>query len=572
MNRGNGITLLAVTAALAICSIPSSTTMSVQPLRNVAASDPGVLLTGKVVTMNDAGEVWPGARLWVRAGRIEAITKMGDPLPAGAKDAQVINTDGVIYPGMIDLHNHPEFSIYPLMPIRKAYKDRYEWRFYEAAYNKRITYPQLVLAANDYYDLGMEMGRYGEYKAMAGGTTALQGGSVDRPYSTSECLVRNIENSRVGPRLAVSRVDIGRDAIEWADLLRVKEKGLLALHLAEGTSSRMATEYEAIKKSGLVGSELITIHNVGLTRDQFKDMAAHGAKMVWSPLSNFLLYGKTADVAAARKAGLAISLAPDWAPSGSKSILGELKIADLVNKHQLNGLFSDRELAEMVTRNPAQAMRWTDRAGQIAPGFVSDLVVMDDQHNDPYRNLIEATEENVRLLAVRGEMLYGDQYIMRKVRRAVDIEGTAKFDNNRTKVMAVDCPGTKLPKMSFAETKDRLQRALDMDPSFLLEQVQRRPDSVKRIVAELSNCPGGSSAGRLTAADMKRLLSCRLGLPYERTTLSPLVTNDDEEWMARLLANPNIPTYLKALPHYYERKQEEGEHQGNQGNEQHTRR
>lgn len=552
MNHARILAALAMTAVMTLLSIPSSTSVNTPSMRTTKAADPGVLLAGKVVTMNDKGDIWPHARLWIRAGRIERIIKEGDPLPVGAESARTIRTDGVIYPGMIDLHNHPEFSIYPLLPIVKTYKDRYEWRFYDDAYQQRITYPQSILANNDYYDLGMEIGRYGEYKAMVGGTTTLQGGDVDRPYSASECLVRNVETSRVGPRLAVSRVDIGRDAVEWADLRRATTDGLLVLHLAEGTGSRMATEYESVKKSGLVGTGLITIHNVGLTEAQFKDMARQGAKMVWSPLSNFMLYGRTADISAARKAGVEISLAPDWAPSGSKSILGELKIADLVNRHQLKGLFTDRELAEMVTRNPAQAMGWTDRVGQLAPGYLPDLVVLDDRADDPYRNLIEATEENIRLLTVRGEMLYGDQQIMERARPAGDNEVAATFKNGRTKVMAVNCPGTKLPTMPLSETRARLQRGLDMDPAFLLSQVQGKPESLQRMRSELANCPGGRPVGTLTAADLKRLLTCRLGLPYERTTLSPLVTQGDKEWMARLLANPNIPTYLRLLPHYYQ--------------------
>ncbi len=566
MNRCNSVASLIMTTVLAACAVqppapvqeaqPTSSAQPLippptQPLQTSTSSDPGVLLVGKVVTMNNAGDVFPGARLWLRAGRIEAIIKAAESLPAGADAAQVVDTDGVIYPGMIDLHNHPEYAIYPLMPIPRAYKDRYEWRFYDDAYNQRVTYPQVVLGGTDYFNLGMEIGRYGEYKAMVGGTTSLQGGRVNLPYSTSECLVRNIENSKVGPRLAVSRVDIGRDAVEWADLLKAKNSGLLVVHLAEGPSSRMATEYEAIKKSGLVGAELIAIHGVGLTEDQFRDMAAQGAKLVWSPLSNFLLYAKTANVAAAKKAGVSISLAPDWAPSGSRSVLGELKVADLVNKHQLNGLFSDRELADMVTRTPAQAMGWADRAGQIAPGFVADLVVMDDRSSDPYRNLIEAIEENVRLLAVRGEVLYGDQSLVAKVRVVADTETAATFGGKRTKVMAVNCPGTTLPVMTLADTKARLQRGLDMDADFLLKQVQAKPDAEKKMSAELARCPGGAPAGALTAEDTKRFLSCRFKLPYEKTTLSPLVTNEDAEWMTRLLANPNIPAYLKALPNYY---------------------
>lgn len=552
MNCRQVLALVFTHILLAGCALQTPVPVVNATPEPVAASiDPGMLLSGKIVTMNDAGEILAGARLWIRAGRIEAIFRAGEPLSAGAARAQAIETGGVIYPGMIDLHNHPEYAIYPLMPIPRAYKDRYEWRFYDDAYNQRITFPNVVLAGADYYNLGLEIGRYGEYKAIAGGTTSLQGGRANLSYSTSECLVRNIENSKIGPRLATSRVDIGRDAIEWADLLKARNSGLLVVHVAEGPSSRMAGEYEAIKKSGLVGPELIAIHGVGLTEIQLKDMAAQGVKLVWSPLSNFLLYAKTANVAAAKRAGVSISLAPDWAPSGSKSILGELKVADLVNKHQLSGLFSDRELAEMVTRNPARAMGWTELAGQIAPGFVADLVVMDDRHADPYRNLIEAIEENVRLVAVRGEMLYGDQALMASVRTTSDVELAATFGGKRAKVMAPNCPGSGMPVMSLAETSVRLQRGLSMDANFLLQQMKFRPDAEVKMAAELARCPGGAPNGALTMEDTKRFLSCRFKLPYEKTTLSPLVTNEDAEWMSRLMVNPNIPAYLRALPDYY---------------------
>jgi len=529
---------------VASCAHPADPSIAAPSL---ATPDPGILLTGKVVTMNDAGDVIDAGRVWVRGGKIEAVLTAGEVLPAGAENAKTVETGGAIYPGMIDLHNHPEYAIYPILPILRAYKDRYEWRFYDDAYNQRITLPQVVLANADYFNLAMEIGRYGEYKALAGGTTTLQGGRSNLAYSTSECLVRNIENSRVGEKLATSRVDIGRDAMEWADLLKAKNAGLLVVHLAEGPSSRMSTEYEAIRKSGLVGPELIAIHGVGLTDDQFKDMAANKVKLVWSPLSNFLLYGKTANIAAAKRAGVDISLAPDWAPSGSKSVLGELKVADLVNRHQLNSLLRDRELVQMVTRNPARAMGWEGRAGQIAKGYVADLVVIDDRRPDAYRNLIEAIEENIRLVAVRGEALYGDDTLVRAVRGVADAEVAASFGRKRIKLMAPNCASSGLPIMSLADTKTRLQRGLDMDAAFLVSQ-----GSAAKIGQELARCPGGSpAAGALVTDDAKRFLACRFNLPYEKTVLSPLTTNEDPEFMSRLMANPNLPAYLKALPEYY---------------------
>ena len=308
--------------------------------------DSGLILIGRVVTMNDAGDVFPGARVWLADGKIMAIARAGESLPDAARDAVVIDTKGAIYPGMIDLHNHPDFAIYPLMPINKKYRDRYEWRWYDDVYNKRITAPQELMTRAYYFDLGLEIGRYGEYKALAGGTTSIQGGgalnrglapgkygnfkelpggspplfgtSVSMVHAREECLVRNVEFSRVEARVATSRVDIGNSAKAWAELQAERARGPLIVHLAEGTSPRMAGEFNAIKDSGLLGPELIAIHGVGLTEAQLIEMAKVGAKLVWSPLSNFILYGDTAKVDAAKRAGLPISLAPDWAPSGSK--------------------------------------------------------------------------------------------------------------------------------------------------------------------------------------------------------------------------------------------------------------
>ena len=511
--------------------------------------DTGLVLVGKVVTMNDAGDVFPRARVWLAQGKIMAIAREGGPLPEGAKDAPVLDSQGVIYPGIIDLHNHPEYAIYPLLPVRRKYRDRYEWRWYDDLYNKRISYPQEVLTRPHYLNLGIEIGRYGEYKALAGGTTSLQGGRVNLAYSKEECLVRNIENSAVETRRAASRVDIGRSAKEWADMQAERGKGQLVLHLAEGASPRMAGEFNAIRDSNLLGPELIAIHGVGLTEPQLKEMATAGAKLVWSPLSNFMLYGKTANIAAARRAGLSISLAPDWAPSGSKSSLGELKVADLVNKHALNSLFTDRDLVEMVTRKPADAMGWGQRLGQIAEAYLADVLVLDDKHPDPYRNLIMATEENIQLVAVRGEPLYGDLAPLTLARGgAQDVEITSTFKGQRSKAMTPNCPSTKLASMGVAEITARIQQGLTFDPAQLAAKL-----SPEQIAKDFAQCglPGpGASA---TTADAKRLLSCRFGLPFEKTRLSPLVTNEDPEFFRRLMKNPNLPKYLRILPSYYRR-------------------
>src|SRR3990167_11519157 len=63
-------------------------------------ADTGVVLVGKVVTMNDAGDVLPHARVWLSGGKIMAIARVGESLPDAARVAPVVDSQGVIYPGI----------------------------------------------------------------------------------------------------------------------------------------------------------------------------------------------------------------------------------------------------------------------------------------------------------------------------------------------------------------------------------------------------------------------------------------------------------------------------------------
>jgi hypothetical protein len=78
-----------------------------------------------------------------------------------------------------------------------------------------------------------------------------------------------------------------------------------------------------------ITAALADIHSLALSPQDFQILQEHGGAMVWSPLSNLLLYGKTANIEAARKQGVRISIGADWSPSGSKNLLGELNVARL---------------------------------------------------------------------------------------------------------------------------------------------------------------------------------------------------------------------------------------------------
>jgi hypothetical protein len=140
----------------------------------------------------------------------------------------------------------------------------------------------------------------------------------------------------------------------------------------------------------------------GADTGDFDVLASHRSSIVWSPFSNLLLYGGTARVEAAKAAGVTIGLGSDWSPSGSKNLLGELKVASLYNEQLLNGLFKTRELVAMATRNAAQILKWTTAAGTLEPGKRADLIVIDGAAGDPYDALIRARETDLLLVMING--------------------------------------------------------------------------------------------------------------------------------------------------------------------------
>ena len=217
------------------------------------------------------------------------------------------------------------------------------------------------------------------------------------------------------------------------------------IHLSEGVDQTSRDEFDLLNSKGLLAQPTVVIHGTALTPSQFGQMAAVGSNLVWSPLSNLLLYGNTTDVRAADNAGVKISIAPDWGPSGSKSNLHELKVADMWNTKVMNDHFTNYEMAEMVTSNPAEAAKWGNYVGQIKAGMIADLVVIDTFHEDPYRNLIEAIDADIRLTLVQGKALFGDEDIMTSLKgddwepiqgggvsKVVDITSTSVVDGSQS--------------------------------------------------------------------------------------------------------------------------------------------
>ena len=77
-----------------------------------------LVVRGLVLTVDDDRRVLADGAVYVNDGRIEAVSDASAAPPAGYKGAPRVRVDGVVAPGLIDLHNHLAYNTLPLWVAR----------------------------------------------------------------------------------------------------------------------------------------------------------------------------------------------------------------------------------------------------------------------------------------------------------------------------------------------------------------------------------------------------------------------------------------------------------------------
>jgi len=195
----------------------------------------------------------------------------------------------------------------------------------------------------------------------------------------------------------------------------------LIAHLSEGSSKHAFTqrEFKDVVKMGLAYEKSIFIHGVGLDDEDLNYAKEKDLSFVWSPLSNLLLYNETLNVPAFLKKGINISLSPDWVVSGSKSVLFELKAARIlfdkwIQQGKLES-FSNKDLVQLVTQNPAKALSMEEHLGKVAPNFYANLLIVKKQSSNMYDDILKSTENDLKLIVINGLARSGETEWMEQI-------------------------------------------------------------------------------------------------------------------------------------------------------------
>lgn len=389
-----------------------------------------ILLRGKVVT---PGSVFDGEVLVV--GETIACADLSCSERPEAVGATVVDANGMIFPGLIDAHNHMLFGIFDISdwPIEKTYDYHEEWADapgYEAV---RDAYDFMIESGQA--GLKCEVLKYGEVKALIGGTTAVVGQPKGTALKCFGSLARSLDGGFNDlPKLATPPVETPAPCTASAsnDHIQTSFNPKVTASYATGILENLAScktwtwhvhagegewdnpfaieEFEIMKQRGLDVPQTAVVHGNAFGTAEFEHMAERGMNLIWSPRCNITLHGQTVRIDLLKQiAGppITVALGADWSLNGSTNLLDELAFADAHNLAELGGVLTDADLVDMVTINAAKVLAVDEQLGSIEAGKLADLIIVSGDDSDPYRALVRARPANIMMTMVGGVMLYG---------------------------------------------------------------------------------------------------------------------------------------------------------------------
>ncbi len=391
------------------------------------------LLTGTIVTPS---AVILDGQVLVEGETITCVApNLGCAASAGAAGATLIDTKGIIAPGLIDTHNHILFDIFDDDDWKPAqvYANHNMWP-QEPRYQAMLDVKQCLV--NDSQgkpawcdqtpygspagSLRCEVDKYGELKGLISGTTSI----VGLPGLSAGCfssLARSIDVSQNG--LTTDHVQTSalfppsRSSADGVcnNFTTLKTEAYL-IHVGEGVDPPSLAEWTRLgtvstDEGCLYAPQTAITHGTAFRPEEFAMMAAAGMKLTWSPRSNISLYNATTNIPAALDAGVLVSLGPDWSMGGSQNMLDEMRFAKSWSDTHWAGRLTAKDVVTMGTLNGAKVLALDSKIGRIAVGGLADIAVYGGDRSKPYDAIVGAEPKDVRLVMVGGVPLYGDKVL-----------------------------------------------------------------------------------------------------------------------------------------------------------------
>jgi len=416
------------------------------------------------------------------SGTIECVGESCD-----TTGAEVLCTQGVISPGLVDPHNHLQYNLIGPWQHDELYVDRYDWQGDYDYYDYGDAYD----AVSD--DYNCEVMKWAELRELVGGTTSAIGAYGN---SCIDVLIRNLDEDSASNYISgyesyytasnvTSKWEDEEDGEQYTDYVESGYYDSILAHVAEGVEGTTTGEIEHMFDIGLAGPGVGFIHATDATTGQLARMAVEGTTIIWSPRSNLDLYAWTTPVDVAMRLGIPVALSPDWTWSGEAHQAKEMGCAwDWFGSR--GTAISDVQLWEMGTTDAARAVGLDGVLGVLAEDTLADIAVF-AYSAYPYQAIIRAEGEDTLLTIIDGDALYGRPDLVEPIASNIDwCETVDACGEERTLCVQSDSSGDD--SQTYQVLEDILRQALDAQsvpsgleysadlfPVFICEDTDDRP-------------------------------------------------------------------------------------------------
>jgi cytosine/adenosine deaminase-related metal-dependent hydrolase len=277
-----------------------------------------------------------------------------------------------VMPGLINAHDHLEFNLFPQLG--------------------RGTYPNAAAWARDIYHPGRSPIReqlgvpkpvrlwWGALKNLLSGvTTVCHHNPYEREVFGADFPVRVVRRFSWAHSL-------GFEPDLAARFRQAPASYPFLVHCAEGIDAAARREVHALDELGALDERTAIVHGVGLTAAGIALMRRRRASIVWCPISNLAMLGRTVSRAVLRS-GIPMALATDSALSAPSDLLDALAVA--------RQFLPPVRLYEMVTSVPARILRLSRRRTH------GDWIAVRSQARTAIQALLEGT---IALVVVAGRI------------------------------------------------------------------------------------------------------------------------------------------------------------------------